>query len=72
VTIPDAETQRFIYNTFTQVLHYRDVVWIGMTDQQRENHHVWVDGELKIMYDGDGCSVSLKFASRSTNSKTFK
>jgi hypothetical protein len=45
VTIPDAETQLFIYTTFTQHLHYYGIVWVGMTDQQREGHHVWVDGE---------------------------
>jgi hypothetical protein len=41
----ELEPRRFIYTTFTQHLHYYGIVLVGMTDQQREGHHVWVDGE---------------------------
>ena len=44
VTIPDRETQQFLYNTISRDFHYQGKIWIGLTDQEREQHHIWVDG----------------------------
>ncbi|XP_025080183.1 C-type mannose receptor 2-like [Pomacea canaliculata] len=42
--IRDEATQTFIYNTIRTELGYHGIVWIGLTDAEREGDYRWVDG----------------------------
>jgi hypothetical protein len=42
--VRDADTQNFLYLTLRNELHFGGQVFIGYTDEQSEDHWVWVDG----------------------------
>nr|KAG5696180.1 hypothetical protein BaRGS_021665 [Batillaria attramentaria] len=44
VTIRDAATNQFLYNTMVNELHFKGVVFIGLSDSHSEDDWRWVDG----------------------------
>lgn len=45
MVVRNAMTQDFLESTHRDLFHYAGDVWLGMSDQQVENTHTWVDGE---------------------------